>query len=313
MARSGDWQLAPMATPLAVKPVYPLVIAPKYSLDSFGGGRPWSCKLGKKDDAGVCERWHAGVDLTGAKGGDIIVAPVEGEVIAVNSGWTDNSRAMFIRSGDIFYVLGGFNPNSHTEFGIKEGNPVKPGQKLGRVEAKYKMVHFEMYFDPGKKRTKNTKWLIENPPPDGLLNPTNVVEQMVGKPPSHITDRQKLEALKQLGWYGGSVADKWSAAATEALKAAQKAYGLDVDGLWGPMTESAIQTALKSKLPGLGQPIPQPGPGVPQPGPNTNPGPLPPLPPLPTPGGSSDSLAPIAIVGGVVLLGAGVALYKLFA
>lgn len=305
MARSGDWQLAPMATPLAVKPVYPLAIVPKFSLDSFGGGRPWACKFGKKDDPNVCKRWHAGVDLTGAKGGEIIAAPVEGEVIAVNAGWTDEAKALFLRSGDIFYVLGGFKSGSHTEFGIKKGDTVKQGQKLGRVEGGYGMVHFEMYFDPAHKRTTNTKWLTQDPPPDGLLNPTNVVEQMVGKLPSHITDRQKLEALKQLGWYGGSVADKWGPAATEALKAAQKAYGLSADGLWGQQTESAIQTALKSKLPmpGLGQPIPQP--------PGTNPGPLPPLPP-PAPGGkSSDSLAPIAIIGVVVALAGGVGLYTL--
>ena len=42
----------------------------------------------------------------------------------------------------------------------------------------------------------------------------------------------------------GDVAGPWTAASTEALRTAQQALGVGVDGKWGPATEDAIQGAL---------------------------------------------------------------------
>jgi peptidoglycan hydrolase-like protein with peptidoglycan-binding domain len=59
--------------------------------------------------------------------------------------------------------------------------------------------------------------------------------------------RQRHEALKELGYYAGDVATAWGSASTEALRAAQTALGVGVDGKWGPETEDAIQRALAEK------------------------------------------------------------------
>ena len=56
---------------------------------------------------------------------------------------------------------------------------------------------------------------------------------------------QRLQALKDLGHYAGDLAAPWDAAAIEALKKAQAALGIQVDGKWGPATEDAIQDALQ--------------------------------------------------------------------
>lgn len=87
-------------------------------------------------------------------------------------------------------------------------------------------------------------WWTGEPPPAGLMNPTNYVERMVGDGVSLVQTRQRHEALKALGYYAGDVAAAWSSASTEALRAAQKALGISVDGKWGPATEDAIQRAL---------------------------------------------------------------------
>ena len=90
-------------------------------------------------------------------------------------------------------------------------------------------------------------WWRGEPPPEGLLNPTHYVERMVGDKVSLLQTRQRHEALKTLGHFKGDVAAPWSDASTDALKAAQKALGVAVDGKWGPITEDAIQRALASK------------------------------------------------------------------
>src|SRR5690606_34266526 len=95
--------------------------------------------------------------------------------------------------------------------------------------------------------TANSVWWRTEPPPAGLLNPTNYVERMVGDRVSLLQTRQRQEALKLLGHYKGQVDAPWSASSTEALKAAQAALGLDADGKWGPKTEDAIGKALAGK------------------------------------------------------------------
>ena len=90
-------------------------------------------------------------------------------------------------------------------------------------------------------------WWKGEPPPDGLLNPANYVERMVGDKVSLLQTQQRHEALKTLGYYTGDVSAPWGTASTEALRAAQQALGVEVDGKWGPNTEDAIQRALAEK------------------------------------------------------------------
>ena len=72
---------------------------------------------------------------------------------------------------------------------------------------------------------------------------------MIGDSVSLLQTRQRLQALADLGHYKGDVGAAWGPPAIEALKQAQAALGVTVDGKWGPQTEDAIQVALKVQMP----------------------------------------------------------------
>jgi len=226
------------------KPVWPLpTVTPKFATWSFGGGRPSGCAVG------ACERWHAGIDLTGAPNGALVIAPEDGILAGLDKGWTDGTKAAFLQTDSgLFLVLGGLIAGSHKEFGLTTGQRVRKGEKLGRIVGSYGMLHLETYkAEPTRK--SNSRWWKDDPPPPGLLNPTSYVERMVGDKVSLLQTRQRLEALRELGHYTGDVAAPWTAAATEALKQAQAVLGVTVDGKWGPETEDAIQKALAATHP----------------------------------------------------------------
>ena len=169
----------------------------------------------------------------------------------------------------------------------------KKGAKVGRIEGDYGMLHFEVYRGDAT-RTANSRWWKDDPPPDGLLNPTNYVERMVGDKASLLQARQRLQALKDLGHYTGDVAAAWGPEAIEALKKAQAALGITADGKWGPVTEDAIQTALKAQTPC--DSLEDCDAGAP--------------PPVPKASTATDALAPLRVVGTVV---AGIAVASLTA
>ncbi len=239
MARYADWESIPMAEG-GEDPVWPLpTVKPTFATWSLGGGRPWGCAQDK------CERWHAGVDLTGAPQGALVIAPEDALIVGLDKGWTDGTRAIFLRTdSNLFLVLGGVIAGSHKEFGLTTGGRVRRGEKLGRIVGSYGMLHFETYAaTPG--RTANSRWWKDDPAPEGLLNPINYIERMVGVDGSLLQTRQRLQALKDLGHYKGDVGAAWGEAATAALKQAQTALGVEADGKWGPLTEDAIQKALQ--------------------------------------------------------------------
>ena len=67
MARYAGWESIPMAEG-GDGAVWPLpTVKPNFATWSLGGGRPWGCAQDK------CERWHAGVDLTGAPQGALVI------------------------------------------------------------------------------------------------------------------------------------------------------------------------------------------------------------------------------------------------
>ena len=239
MTRYAGWESIPMAQG-GESPVWPLPkVKPTYATWSLGGGRPWGCAQDK------CERWHAGVDLTGAPEGALVLAPEDALIVGLDKGWTDGTRAIFLRTdSNLFLVLDNVIAGSHKEFGLTTGGRVRRGEKLGRIVGSYGMLHFETYAaTPG--RTAHSRWWKDDPAPEGLLNPINYIERMVGVDGSRIQTRQRLQALKDLGYYKGDVGAAWGNAAAEALKQAQAALGVDADGKWGPLTEDAIQKALQ--------------------------------------------------------------------
>jgi len=233
MARYADWEKVPMAEG-GPDPLWPMpTVTPKFATWSLGGGRPSSCAADK------CERWHAGVDLTGAPDKALVVAPEDGTIAALDKGWTEGTRAIFfVTDSGLFLVLGGIIAGSHKEWGRKTGDKVKKGGELGRIVGSYGMLHFETYAaTPG--RTANSRWWRDDPPPEGLLNPANYIERMVGDSVSLLQTRQRLQALKDLGHYNGDVGAAWGADQAEVLKKAQAALGVTADGKWGPATEDA--------------------------------------------------------------------------
>ena len=239
MARFAGWESIPMAEG-GKDPVWPLPsVKPTFATWSLGGGRPWGCAQDK------CERWHAGVDLTGAKQGAVVIAPEDALIVGLDKGWTDGTKAVFLRTdSNLFLVLGGIIAGSHKEFGLTTGTRIRRGEKLGRIVGSYGMLHFETYAAT-PDRAANSRWWREDSPPQGLLNPINYIERMVGSTASLVQTRQRLQALKDLGHYTGDLEAPWDAAAIEALKKAQAALGIQVDGKWGPATEDAIQDALQ--------------------------------------------------------------------
>ena len=273
MARSTDWEKLPMAVGDPA-PAWPLPsVTPKFAPWSVGGGRPANCTLE------TCERWHAGIDLTGAPDGATIVAPEDALVVGIDRGWSEGSKAAFLRTKTgLFLVLGGFKAGSHKEFGIQTAREVRKGEKLGKVLGSYGMIHLETYT--AASRTANSVWWKSEPPPDGLLNPINYVERMVGDRVSLVQTQQRHEALAALGYYIGNIAAAWSAASEAALRAAQAALGVEVDGKWGPKTEDAIQQALASKNPCTADECGAPG---------------------PAPTGSSDALRSVGAIGKFVI------------
>lgn len=54
--------------------------------------------------------------------------------------------------------------------------------------------------------------------------------------------------LKELGYYKGAIDNSFGKLMLEAVKAFQKAYKLEVDGLYGPNTKAATETAYNKKI-----------------------------------------------------------------
>ncbi|MFY0539991.1 hypothetical protein [Nannocystis pusilla] len=104
-------------------PAWPLPsVNPDFSLTSMGGGRPWGC------ETGACERWHAGVDLTNAKDGTVVLAPEAGTVVGVDKGWSEGSKAVFIHTDTgLFVVLGG------TKLGSERSSASRPARGSRRA------------------------------------------------------------------------------------------------------------------------------------------------------------------------------------
>jgi hypothetical protein len=130
MARYADWESIPMAQG-GKDPVWPLpTVTPKFATWSLGGGRPWGCAQDK------CERWHAGVDLTSAPQGAVVIAPEDALIVGVDKGWTDGTRAIFLRTdSNLFLVLGGVIAGSHKEFGLTTGGRVAAGRSSAASSA----------------------------------------------------------------------------------------------------------------------------------------------------------------------------------
>jgi murein DD-endopeptidase MepM/ murein hydrolase activator NlpD len=133
----------------------------------------------RKGDDGI--RRHAGVDLF-AHGGDVVLAMEDGEVLATLP-FTDGTWAIYVRndSGEIVNY-GEVFKNSWKEFGLSSGvdtgQRVSRGQPIARVGVMGKdtsMLHLETIrgdMTTDDIRQGALRWFKGDPPPDGLLDPT---------------------------------------------------------------------------------------------------------------------------------------------
>lgn len=233
-ARSIAVACAPIPPPKWVLPD----TTPRFAEDSVGRCRP----------SGSCARGHAGTDLVGANAGDRVVAPENVVVEKYTQNWSTTKSghrtiAVYLRSTDYFFVLGGLRPKSNEEFDVSAGDTVSAGQEIGRVQNGYGMVHFEMYRNE-PSRTRNTSWKFSDPPPAGLLNPINYVQAMAGRPLSISSYEQIHAALYELGFYDGEFLNRWTDKSGAALAEAQRAYGLEADGKWGEKSNEALRSRV---------------------------------------------------------------------
>ena len=223
----------------ASAPVWPLPdTRPKFATWSLCGGRPFGCG----ED---CKRWHAGIDLVGAKDKALVVAPEAATIVKLDAGWSEGARAVFLRTDTgLFLVLGGTIAGSGDEFGRTRGERVPAGASLGRVKGSYGMIHFETYADPDGSRTANSRWYVGEPIPEGLVNPLNYVQRAADVDATLDSNDQRQQALLDLGYDPDPVGSGWGSASKAAVKEAQAELGLDADGVWGPKTEEAVRAAL---------------------------------------------------------------------
>lgn len=237
MWASECWQV-PMAEVPEPAPLWPLPnTEPRFWVQSLCYKRPYTC-TGKS-----CKRWHCGVDLTGVRGGAWVIAAEDCTLIGVERGWTEGTRHIFAKNARTYATYGGLIAGSTKALGLKAGQRVPAGTRLGKIAGSYKMLHFELY-DGEHELSGNQRWWLGDPPPPALLNPINYLQSAAGQTATRETSPQRHQALRDLGHYSGPVWAPWGEPSEVALRSAQRALGLDVDGQWGPQTEAAIAKAL---------------------------------------------------------------------
>ena len=240
--RSSDIWRVPVAEVPDPLPLWPLpTVTPKFWDESLGYQRPFSCE---DDD---CVRWHAGIDLTDAKRGSIVVATERCRVRRLGGVWKNGTTYVCAQNEASVAIYGGIEPGSWE--GIEEGSILEAGARLGRIGSGYgDMLHFELY-EASDERTTHSRWWRDKPPPEGLLNPVNYLQAAAGMPRTLATTPQRHEALEQLGFFSGPTFAPWSDNSKAALLAAQAALGLKPDGIWGPKTDETIRARLARVTP----------------------------------------------------------------
>lgn len=226
--------MVPVAEVPTPPPVWPLpTVKPGFSPTSLGYKRPFKCT----DD---CVRWHAGIDLTGVKAGDEVVACEDCEVVSTGL-WSHNTNFVLVRNTTSMALYGGLRKPLPAK-----GTFIEAGKRIGEMGVGYSTLHFELYeLDPERKT--NSRWYIDQDPPEGLLNPVNYIQTAAGHKVTRETAPQRHAALRELGLYAGTVYAPWSQASIDALKAAQDLLDIEVDGIWGPQTEAAIDAAIRGE------------------------------------------------------------------
>ncbi len=123
-------------------------------------------------------RFHVAIDLF-AHEGDTVVACEAGKIVSFYAFYPSSSGemtyALLVEHGSFVVNYGEVKKNSPQTYGWKVGDAVAAGQPIATVSSTA-MTHFETY----KKGTvHNQKWLVGNPRPPALLNPTSYLLELI--------------------------------------------------------------------------------------------------------------------------------------
>lgn len=124
-------------------------------------------------------------------------------VVGIDKGWSEGFKAAFLRTNTgLFLVLGGFKAGSH-KYRYCHGSAGSQGRQAWSCLGSYGMITWRRTTpELGKPIQCGGRTVAAR----GLLNPTNYVERMVGDKVSLLQTRERLEALKTLGFFAGDVA-----------------------------------------------------------------------------------------------------------
>jgi murein DD-endopeptidase MepM/ murein hydrolase activator NlpD len=142
-------------------------------------------------------RYHVGVDLA-ANEGDDVIAIQDGKIVSFYPFYTrpngDVTFALFVAHDGYVVNYGEVLPDSLTALGLKIGDKVAGGQRIGRVSGT-RMVHFETY-KPGTK--SNKRWIPGSARPDALLNPTQLLFDVLAGGTIMDTSGQAFSGVERL-------------------------------------------------------------------------------------------------------------------
>jgi murein L,D-transpeptidase YcbB/YkuD len=147
-------------------------------------------------------RYHVGIDLYGNVG-DPVVAVADGTIANFYEFYA-GSYALIVNHGAVTVNYSEVRADSLGANGLRVGDRVRAGQVMGAVAmlVESHMCHFETYL-PGT--TANKRWLVADPRPQALLNPTalllHLAEQGIGIDAKKAAQANaKLARPDQLNW-----------------------------------------------------------------------------------------------------------------
>ncbi|MER9254543.1 N-acetylmuramoyl-L-alanine amidase [Mesorhizobium sp. M0598] len=114
-------------------------------------------------------RFHCAIDLYCSEG-DPVVALEDGRIVNFYH-FYQNTYALLIQHDGYVVNYGEVAPNSLASLGLRVGDRVSAGQRIGTV-GRLNMLHFETY---ASGTTRNYSWPKANPRPSRLRNPSQLL------------------------------------------------------------------------------------------------------------------------------------------
>lgn len=114
-------------------------------------------------------RYHCAIDLYCSEG-DAVVAVEDGRIVNFYH-FYENTYALLVQHDGYVVNYGEVSPNSLSSLGLRIGDRVGAGQRIGTV-GRLNMLHFETY---SSGTTKNYSWPKANPRPSRLRNASQLL------------------------------------------------------------------------------------------------------------------------------------------